>query len=94
MKNIKEYNTTGLDYFERKALFNTVIPIHIGETVWYAGDCWEYPSPVKVDAGNQEMITMFWNSLYFDEQEKAIKKNNIFKARYGSWQSLCVGGGM
>lgn len=87
MNSIKEYNTNGMNLAEREDLLKNVAPIPIGETVWYAGDCWEHPSLVTVTVGNQREISMFWNSLYFDDEESAVTKNNIARSKYASWQA-------
>ena len=87
MKSIREYNTSGMDLSERNALLTKVIPVQIGEFVWDAGDYWSYPELVKVTKDNQKQITMFWNSLYFDKEEDANRKNQRARMAYGSYLS-------
>lgn len=86
-KSIRKYNTTGMELFDRYDLYEKVIPIQIGEVVWYAGDCWEYPEKIKVTEENQETVTMFWNALYFDKEEDAIRRNGEARADYEYWKS-------
>ena len=85
MKSIREFNTSGMLLYQREELLKYVKPINVGETVWYAGDCWSYPEAIKVTEGNQEEITMFWNSLYFDKEEDATRQNNIARMEYNRW---------
>ena len=87
MKSIKEYNTSGMSLPERYQLLKKVIPIPIGEIVWDSGDCWSYPEPVTVTNENQKEITMFWNSLFFDNEEAATERNDISRGNYSSYQA-------
>lgn len=88
MKSIKEYNTTGMDFWEREKLFKEVSPIPLGEIVYQAGDAWDCTHAVKVNEENQKIITMFWNSLYFDSEEKADRLTAAAHAEYGEYQGM------
>lgn len=89
MKSIKEFNTTGMDLFEREKLFENTIPVKIGEIVYKAGDAFDYTKCVVVNENNQKQISMFWNSLYFDDEEKAEFRTRISHANYGEYQESC-----
>ena len=40
---------------------------------------------IVVTAENQKTVSMFWNSLYFLDEEKANLKMSQSKAEYGHW---------
>lgn len=92
MKSIKEYNTTGMYYFEREDLYKKVSPIPIGEKVFQAGDAFDATKVVTVTEDNQKIITMFWNSQYFDDFDKAEGKTLETHAAYGRYQSSVADG--
>lgn len=85
MKSIKEFNTNGMTLFEREDLFKTTNPIPIGEWVYQSGDAWDYTKSVQVTEENQKEISMFWNSIYFDNEDKADEVTRYRHAAYGSY---------
>lgn len=87
-KSIKEYNTIGMTLCDRERLFESVEPIPIGELVYKAGDAFDYTEVIKVNKANQKEVTMFWNSLYFDDEEKADVKTALAHAAYGEYQGM------
>ena len=90
MKSIKEYNTTGMDLWEREKLFKEVSPIPLEEIVYRAGDAWDCTHAVNVNEKNQKEITMFWNSLYFDSEGKADRRTAAAHAEYGEYQGMAA----
>lgn len=92
MKSIREYCTKGMSLADRRELLTQVEPIAIGETVYEAGGAFEWEHPVVVTAGNQNEITMFWNSLYFDNEKDAHAVTAQYHAEYSDYQGMaCYG---
>ncbi len=91
-RNIKEFNTTGMELWEREKLFKEVIPIPIGEIVYRSGDFASYTEVIKVDEENQKIVTMFWNSLYFDNESAADYVTRRAHAAYGRYQAEAANG--
>lgn len=89
MSNFK-FNTTGLAINERKELLKKIKLIPIGTEVFKAGDFAEGTEKLLVTEENQKIVTMFWNDLYFLEQEKADAKTNQAHADYNKWQGECM----
>ena len=89
-KSIKECNTTGLSYFERKYIARQHDPIPIGDTVYDAGDFADPVSKITVTEDNQFMISMFWNSSYFDNYKAASRKNAEFHNEYADYQARAL----
>lgn len=92
MLSIREFNTTGMSNEKREKLFKEVEPIPVGEKVWEAGDAWEWERQIEVTPENQKIVTMFWNSLYFDNQKDAEMRTSIAHAQYGEYQDMAVRG--
>ena len=92
MKSIKEFSTSEMTLWERKALLKKVEPIPVGEIVYRAGDAWDYTQIVKVTEENQDEVTMFWNSLYFDNEKDADVRTSIAHSDYCSYQGRAAQG--
>jgi len=91
-KSIKDFNTTGMELWEREKLFKETVPIQIGEIVYRSGDFAGSTTIVKVTEENQKIISMFWNSLYFDNQKAADRVTQQAHAAYGDYQAEAIGG--
>ena len=85
MKSIKEFNTSGMSLFDREGLFKETEPIPIDSIVYEAGGPWEYTKQVKVTENNQKEISMFWNSVYFDNESDADIKTSEAHADYSEF---------
>ena len=85
MKSIREYNTKGMELYEREDLYKITTPILIGETVYEAGGAWDQTKQITVTEENQKEISMFWNSIFFDTWEKAEAQTDIAHSNYSSW---------
>lgn len=70
-QSIRSISTKGLKLSDRRDLLNKYEKIPVGDTVWGAGDAFEPEHEVIVTEQNQDMVTMFWNSLYFDNRRDA-----------------------
>lgn len=84
------FNTNGMSYLERKELLKNIELIPTGTEVFKAGDFTESSERLLVTEENQKIVTMFWNDLYFLEQEKADAKTNQAHADYNNWQGKCM----
>ena len=83
MKSIKEFNTKGMSLCDRYKLLEEVIPVPIGEIV-YKSDFFDWTEAVEVTKENQDEVTMFWNSIYFDDKDKADQETMAAHADYFS----------
>jgi len=80
-----DFTTEGLTLEERYDILNKVKPIPIGITCYKAGGFIGDTTTVEVDSSNQEMVTMFWNSLYFLNKEDADYATDMEHAKYEAW---------
>lgn len=80
-----DFTTKGMELWEREELLKKVNPIPIGTICYEAGDFSEYTKQIVVNEDNQKQVTMFWNSIYFLEKEKADYVTNQAHADYGDW---------
>ena len=87
MKSIKEYNTTGMSLWEREDLYKKVLPIPIGEKVFQSGGAFDTTEVITVTEDNQKIITMFWNSQYFDNLDKAESETLKAHVAYSRYQA-------
>lgn len=89
-QNIKDFNTTGMSIHDRENLFKSTKPIPEGIIVYKAGDAFEGTTVVKVTKTNQKEVSMFWNSLYFDNKRSADFVTCKAHADYNDYQGDCV----
>ena len=82
MKSIREYNTTGMNISEREKLFEKVKPIPIGKTVFESGGFADAAKAVVVTIENQKIVTMFWNSMYYNTMDEAEHQTRIAHSIY------------
>ena len=59
--------------------------VEIGTKVYEAGDWLENTKIITVTEKNLDLVNMFWNKLYFDNQEEADAIMYRSKAEYGEW---------
>ena len=91
-RSIKEISTSGMCLYEREKLIEEYEMIPIGSIVYKAGDAWTYTEVVIVNDENQKTISMFWNSLYFDNHIDADLKTSIAHAEYNDYQERAIKG--
>ena len=87
MKSIMEFDTTGMDFNSRMELFRKTEPVKLNTYVFFSGDHTEGPSAVKVTEDNQQIISMFWNSIYFEDMKSAKRANDIARKKYYDYQA-------
>lgn len=85
VNEIKDFTTEGMSLEERYDILNKVDLIPIGTVCYKAGDFTENTEEIVVEETNQKVVTMFWNSLYFLDKEKADKATFKAHAEYTNW---------
>ena len=80
-----DFTTSGMKMYEREESYKKGNVIPIGTVCFEAGDWLENTKQIVVNSDNQKMVSMFWNSLYFLDEEKANQKMQQSKADYGDF---------
>lgn len=80
-----DFTTANMSLEERYDILNKVNLIPIGTICYRAGDFAEQTKQIVVDEANQKQVTMFWNSLYFLDEEQADCVTCRAHADYGNW---------
>lgn len=86
------FTTKGLTLEKKLDLFERIDPIPIDTVCYKAGDFVSDTEQVTVNEVNQKEVTMFWNSLYFLDKDRADTVTCIAHADYGTWLGECIGG--
>lgn len=86
--------TIGSDLSKKNRDYDTgVTPrIPIGTVVYEAGDFASWTEKLIVDKNNQKIISMFWDSLYFDDEKKADLQSQRAHSNYSEYQADSVEG--
>lgn len=79
------FTTAGMKLYEREESYESGNVISIGTVCFKAGDWLENTEKIVVDSDNQKEVSMFWNSLYFLDEERANQKMQQSKADYGNF---------
>ena len=82
------FSTQGMPLWEREKSYENGNKIPIGTVCYKAGDFVDNTEKIVVTPENQKTVSMFWNSLYFLDEEKANLKMSQSKAEYGHWLFL------
>lgn len=87
-RNNTIFMTAGLNLSEKIKNYKDGITkkVPIGIKCFRAGDAWDRTSVVIVTKENQMEVSMFWNSLYFDNERDADLQTNKAHADYNSYQ--------
>lgn len=80
-----DFTTANMSLKERYDILNKVDLIPIGTICYRAGDFVEQTEEIVVNEENQKQVTMFWNSLYFLDEEQADCVTCKAHADYGNW---------
>lgn len=67
--------------------------VKTGDTVWYSGDIVDPVEKIVVGPSRKsgysshcyEAVNSFWNKVYFDNQEAAIRHRQAYCAGYTDW---------
>lgn len=91
------FSTKGMSLRQRYEVLEVVDLIPIGTICFRAGDFATDTQKIIVTRENQESVTMFWNSLYFLEKEKADEVTLQERIDYNNFQvncmmNACIGG--
>ena len=81
---------SGQDLFDREQLYKTVDPIPVGNRLYKSGGFAGATEIVTVNSDNQKLCTMFFNSIYFNNEEDAEKATRLAHAEYGRYQQECA----
>lgn len=80
--SIKEVTTAELPLSLRRDMITKYEPIPIGDVVYDSGDAFTPVQEVVVTKDNQNLITMFWNALYFEDYDAATRKHSMCTEDY------------
>ena len=80
-----DFTTAGMSLEERYDILNKVDLIPIGTICYRAGDFTEQTELIVVEEANQILVTMFWNCLYFLDEEQADCVTRRAHADYDNW---------
>lgn len=81
------YNTKGLSLQERRKIINEMGLIPVGTICFRSGDAFDNTYQVEVTEENQETVSMFWNSLYFNNKDEADIITWNTRTNYNNWQT-------
>lgn len=80
-----DFTTENMSLKERYDILNKVDLIPIGTICYKAGDFVEQTEKIVVNEENQKRVTMFWNCLFFLDEEHADYVTDKAHADYGNW---------
>ena len=80
-----DFTTAGMSLEERYDILNKVDLSPIGKIGDRAGECTEQTEQIVVEEANQILVTMFWNCLYFLDEEQADCVTSRAHADYDNW---------
>lgn len=87
--DVKEMNlsfsTAGMTLDKRELSFQEGNIVPIGTVCFRAGDWLDNTKQIIVTEDNQKEVSMFWNSLYFMDENKANEKMNQARIEYNEW---------
>lgn len=80
-----DFTTENMSLKDRYDILNKVDLIPIGIICYKAGDFVEQTEKIVVNEENQKRVTMFWNCLFFLDEEQADYVTDKAHADYGNW---------
>lgn len=80
-----DFTTANMSLEERYDILNKVNLIHIGTICYKAGDFMGHTKQIVVNKENQKQVTMFWNDLYFLDEEQADYATSKAHSDYENW---------
>ena len=80
-----DFTTANMSLKERYDILNKVDLIPIGTICYRAGDFTEQTKEIVVNEENQKQVTIFWNCLYFLDEEQADCVTDKAHSDFANW---------